>query len=39
MVWDLNDGVSFEAAKEAPDSFRELAYANADDSVAGKLVE
>lgn len=39
MVWSLGGGVSFEAAKEAPESFWDLAYAAADDSVDGKLVE
>lgn len=39
MIWRPGEGVSFEAAREAPDSFRELAAAPADDSVAGKLVE
>ncbi|MBP1325632.1 succinate dehydrogenase / fumarate reductase flavoprotein subunit [Leucobacter exalbidus] len=39
MLWDLTRGVRFERVAEAPESFRELAYAAADDSVAGKLVE
>lgn len=38
MVWSL-DGIEFEPAKAAPNSFRDLAYAVADDSVDGKLVE
>lgn len=39
FVWSPADGVSFEALAPAPDSFRSLAEADADDSVAGKLVE
>ncbi|WP_104109098.1 L-aspartate oxidase [Arthrobacter sp. N199823] len=39
FVWSPAEGVSFEALAPAPDSFRALAQANADDSVAGKLVE
>ncbi|GAA1794082.1 FAD-binding protein [Leucobacter iarius] len=39
FVWTPEDGPVFEALPEAPDSFRELAYADADDSVQGKLVE
>lgn len=39
MVWSKHEGVVFEPAKAAPESFRDLAYATADDSVAGKLVE
>ncbi|MBK0418391.1 FAD-binding protein [Leucobacter sp. CSA1] len=39
MVWSPADGVVFEPVAEAPASFRDLAYAASDDSVAGKLVE
>ncbi|GER23315.1 oxidoreductase [Zafaria cholistanensis] len=39
FTWSPAGGVSFEALPPAPDSFRSLAEANADDSVAGKLVE
>jgi succinate dehydrogenase / fumarate reductase flavoprotein subunit len=39
FVWSPASGVSFEALAPAPDSFRFLAEADADDSVAGKLVE
>jgi succinate dehydrogenase / fumarate reductase flavoprotein subunit len=39
FVWSPADGVSFEALAPTPDSFRSLAEADADDSVAGKLVE
>ncbi|MNI46704.1 Fumarate reductase flavoprotein subunit [compost metagenome] len=39
FVWSTDEGVSFESLPPAPDSFRALAQANADDSVAGKLVE
>ncbi|EMY33582.1 succinate dehydrogenase flavoprotein subunit [Arthrobacter crystallopoietes BAB-32] len=39
FVWSPAEGVSFEALAPAPDSFRSLAEADADDSVAGKLVE
>ena len=39
FVWTPQGGVEFEPLPEAPESFRELAYADADDSVAGKLVE
>ncbi|GAB3533499.1 FAD-binding protein [Arthrobacter tecti] len=39
FVWSPADGVSFEALPPAPGSFRALAEADADDSVAGKLVE
>ena len=39
FVWSPAEGVSFEALTPAPDSFRDLAEAVADDSVAGKLVE
>ncbi|PII82931.1 succinate dehydrogenase [Leucobacter sp. OLJS4] len=39
FVWTPEGGPVFEALPEAPDSFRELAYADADDSVQGKLVE
>jgi len=39
FVWTPEGGVAFEAASEAPDSFRELARGRADDSVGGKLVE
>ena len=39
MLWDLERGVRFERAAEAPESFRALAEAHLDDSVDGKLVE
>ncbi len=39
FVWTPETGPVFEPLPEAPDSFRELAYAAADDSVQGKLVE
>ncbi len=39
FVWSPDHGVSFESLPPAPDSFRALAEANVDDSVAGKLVE
>ena len=42
FLWSLTDGVTFEPAAEAPESFRELAYAEADASLTeskGKLVE
>lgn len=39
FIWTPGGGVTFEPVAEAPDSFRELAHAAADDSVAGKLVE
>lgn len=39
FIWTPDEGVTFEAAAEAPDSFRELAHAHLDDSVDGKLVE
>ncbi|MBL3686321.1 FAD-binding protein [Leucobacter zeae] len=39
FVWAPGSGVTFEALPEAPDAFRDLAYAAADDSVDGKLVE
>ncbi len=39
FVWTPSGGVSFEPVAEAPDSFRELAYAAIDTSVEGKLVE
>jgi succinate dehydrogenase / fumarate reductase flavoprotein subunit len=39
FVWSPTEGVSFEALSPAPDSFRSLAQADAEDSVAGKLVE
>lgn len=39
MLWTPQQGVSFQAAERAPDSFRELALAPADESVQGKLVE
>ncbi|WP_294568590.1 FAD-binding protein, partial [uncultured Arthrobacter sp.] len=39
FVWSPAEGVSFEALPPAPDSFRALAEADADDSVAGKLLE
>lgn len=39
FVWSTDEGVTFESLPPAPDSFRALAEANADDSVAGKLVE
>ena len=39
FVWTPEGGPVFEALPEAPESFRELAYADADDSVQGKLVE
>ncbi|SFS18154.1 succinate dehydrogenase / fumarate reductase flavoprotein subunit [Agrococcus baldri] len=39
FVWSPAEGVSFEPLSTAPDSFRHLAEAGADDSVAGKLVE
>jgi len=39
FIWAPGAGVTFEPVAEAPDSFRELAYKQADESVAGKLVE
>ncbi|NYE93908.1 succinate dehydrogenase / fumarate reductase flavoprotein subunit [Psychromicrobium silvestre] len=39
MVWSIGERVRFEPAAEAPETFGELAYAAADDSVTGKLVE
>ena len=39
FVWTPDAGVAFEPAAAAPDSFRELADAPIDASVAGKLVE
>ncbi|WP_147919223.1 L-aspartate oxidase [Ruania zhangjianzhongii] len=39
FVWSPTAGVSFEPVAAAPDSFRSLAEADADDSVTGKLVE
>ncbi|NJC24022.1 succinate dehydrogenase / fumarate reductase flavoprotein subunit [Arthrobacter pigmenti] len=39
FVWSPGGGVSFEALPPAPESFRALAEADTDDSVAGKLVE
>lgn len=37
--WTPGGGATFEPVAEAPDSFRELALAQADESVVGKLVE
>ena len=39
MVWSTTEGVVFESAVPAPDTFRELARQQFDDSSAGKLVE
>ena len=39
FVWSPSGGVSFESLAPAPESFRALAEAGVDDSVAGKLVE
>ncbi|WP_159698705.1 L-aspartate oxidase [Arthrobacter sp. 18067] len=39
FVWSPGEGVSFETLAPAPDSFRALAEAHTEDSVAGKLVE
>lgn len=39
FVWSLTEGISFEQVAAAPDSFRALAEAEADETVAGKLVE
>lgn len=39
MVWTPSGGVVFEPLADAPEEFRLLAEAAADDSVAGKLVE
>lgn len=39
LVWSPTDGVVFEPAVPAPDTFRELAQQQFDDSSAGKLVE
>lgn len=39
FVWTPEGGAVFEPLPEAPESFRDLAYADADDSVQGKLVE
>ena len=39
FVWTPEGGAVFEPLPEAPDSFRDLATAAADDSVQGKLVE
>ena len=39
FVWTPDGGVDFEPWPDAPESFRHLAHAEADDSVQGKLVE
>ena len=39
FIWSPTDGVTFEPAAEAPESFRDLAAETIDTSVAGKLVE
>lgn len=39
FVWSPRDGVAFEPLAPAPESFRALAEATVDDSVAGKLLE
>jgi succinate dehydrogenase / fumarate reductase flavoprotein subunit len=39
FVWTPAGGAVFEPVAEAPESFRELAYADLDTAVAGKLVE
>ncbi|WP_092665775.1 FAD-binding protein [Agrococcus carbonis] len=39
FVWSLDGGVGFEPVAEAPESWRALAHAPIDTSVAGKLVE
>ncbi len=39
FIWTPGGGVTFEPVAEAPDSFRDLAFEQADESVAGKLVE
>ena len=39
FVWTPESGAVFEGLPEAPDSFRALAHATADESVEGKLVE
>jgi succinate dehydrogenase / fumarate reductase flavoprotein subunit len=39
FVWSPTTGVTFEPVAEAPESFRDLAYADIDTAVAGKLVE
>ncbi|MGN6272071.1 MAG: FAD-binding protein [Protaetiibacter sp.] len=39
FVWTPAEGVVFEPVAEAPESFRELAHAELDTAVAGKLVE
>ncbi|WP_419200094.1 L-aspartate oxidase [Paenarthrobacter nitroguajacolicus] len=39
FVWSTDEGVTFESLPPAPDSFRTLAEANSDESMAGKLVE
>ncbi|MBT2584947.1 L-aspartate oxidase [Arthrobacter sp. ISL-95] len=39
FIWSTDEGVRFEGLPPAPDSFRALAEATTDDSVAGKLVE
>ncbi|MBC9953992.1 FAD-binding protein [Leucobacter sp. cx-42] len=39
FIWSPVDGVTFEPAAEAPESFRDLANEAIDTSVAGKLVE
>ncbi|EYT56628.1 succinate dehydrogenase [Leucobacter sp. UCD-THU] len=39
FVWSPSAGAVFEPLPEVPESFRALAYADADDSVEGKLVE
>ena len=39
FTWAPGAGVTFEPVAEAPDSFRDLASEQADESVAGKLVE
>ena len=39
FVWTPSDGAVFEPLPDAPDSFRELALIEQDDSVEGKLVE
>jgi succinate dehydrogenase / fumarate reductase flavoprotein subunit len=39
FVWSPTDGVAFEPVAEAPESFRDLVYADIDTAVEGKLVE
>ncbi|MCW2288418.1 succinate dehydrogenase / fumarate reductase flavoprotein subunit [Leucobacter luti] len=39
FVWTPEGGATFEPLSEAPESFRALAYAAADETVVGKLVE